>query len=113
LFRPLRGHFVELGIVLAQGARDTRQLIADLQDGTNPDLPSTARMALQPLAAMLLGSETHIAKLDKAILAAHRSNPISVRLATIPGIGLIVASCLSASVPDAGLFQGSREFAAS
>jgi transposase len=113
LFRPLRGHFVELGIVLAQGARDTRQLIADLQDGTNPDLPSTARMALQPLAAMLLGSETHIAKLDKAILAAHRSNPVSRRLATIPGIGLIVASCLSASVPDAGLFQGSREFAAS
>jgi transposase len=69
-------------------------------------------VALQPLAATLLGIEAQIAKLDKAILAAHRSDPASIRLATIPGIGPIVASCLSASVPDASLFQGSREFAA-
>ncbi|MBO1915610.1 IS110 family transposase, partial [Microvirga sp. 3-52] len=47
-----------------------------------------------------------------AILAAHRSDPVSTRLASIPGIGPIVASCLSASIPDASLFQGSREFAA-
>lgn len=34
------------------------------------------------------------------------------QLATIPGIGPIVASCLSASVPDAGVFRCDREFAA-
>ena len=112
LINALRGHFAELGIVVAQGARNTRQLIAYLQDETNPDLPATARIALQPLAAMLIGIEAQIAKLDKAILAAHRSDPVSTRLAGIPGIGPIVASCLSASVPDARLFQGSREFAA-
>ena len=49
LINALRGHFAELGIVVAQGARNTRQLIAYLQDETNPDLPATARMALQPL----------------------------------------------------------------
>jgi transposase len=112
LINALRGHFAELGIVVAQGARNTRQLIALLHDDASPDLPATARVALQPLAAMLIGIEVQIAKLDKAILAAHRSNPVSVRLATIPGIGPIVASCLSASIPDASLFQGSREFAA-
>jgi transposase len=36
---------------------------------------------------------------------------VSVRLATIPGIGPIVASGLSASIADASLFQGSWEFA--
>jgi transposase len=112
LINALRGHFAELGIVVAQGARNPRQLIAYLQDETHPDLPATARMALQPWATMLLGIETQIARLDKAILTAHRSDPISVRQAAIPGIGPIVASCLSASVPDASLFQGSREFAA-
>jgi transposase len=112
LINALRGHFAELGIVVAQGARNTRQLIGYLQDEANPDLPDTARMALQPLATMLLEIEAQIARLDKAILAAHRSDPVSIRLATIPGIGPIVASCLSASVPDASLFQGSREFAA-
>jgi transposase len=102
----------ELGIVVAQGARNTRQLIAYLQDEANPDFPAAARTALQPLAAMLLGIEAQIARLDKAILAAHRSDPVSIRLATVPGIGPIVASGLSASVPDASLFQDSREFAA-
>jgi transposase len=96
LINALRGHFAELGIVVAQGARNTRQLIAFLHEEANPDFPAAARTALQPLAAMLLGIEAQIAKLDKAILAAHRSDPISVRLATIPGIGPIVASCLSA-----------------
>ncbi len=112
LINALRGHFAELGIVVAQGARNTRQLIAFLHEEANPDFPAAARTALQPLAAMLLEIEAQIAKLDKAILAAHRSDPVSLRLATIPGIGPIVASCLAASVPDASLFQGSREFAA-
>ena len=112
LINALRGHFAELGIVVAQGARNTRQLLAFLHEEANLDFPTAARIALQPLATMLFGIETQIARLDKAILAAHRSDPISVRLAAIPGIGPIVASCLSASVPDASLFQGSREFAA-
>jgi transposase len=112
LINALRGHLAELGIVVAQGARNARQLIEWIQDEASPEIPLAARIALQPLAAMLVGIEAQIARLDKAILAAHRSDPVSVRLAAIPGIGPIVASCLSASVPDAGLFRGGREFAA-
>ncbi|MEZ0167756.1 IS110 family transposase [Microvirga sp. TS319] len=112
LLKALRGHFAELGIVGAQGARNTRQRIAPIHDDASPDLPVTARVAPQPLATMLLGMEAQIAKLDKAILAAQRSDPLGVRLAAIPGIGPIVASCLAASVPDASPFQGSRELAA-
>lgn len=112
LINALRGHLAELGIVVTQGARNARQLIEWIQDEANPDIPLTARIALQPLAAMLVGIEAQITRLDKAILAAHRSDPTSVRLATIPGTGPMFASCLSASVPDAGLFRGSREFAA-
>ncbi|MDF2810040.1 MAG: transposase [Microvirga sp.] len=75
-----------------EARRNTRQLITSIQDEAASDLPATARVALQPLAAMLSEIEAEIAKLDK--------------------IGPIVASCLSASIPDASLFQGSREFAA-
>lgn len=57
-------------------------------------------------------TETQIAKLDKAILATHRNNDVSIRLATVPGTGSIIATCLSASVPDAKLFKGGRELAA-
>jgi transposase len=46
LINALRGHLAELGIVVAQGTRNTRQLMAYLQDETNPDLLDPAWMAL-------------------------------------------------------------------
>lgn len=67
-------------------------------------------VALMPLAMPL--TETQVAQLDKAILAAHGNDDVSVRLATVPGIGPIIATYLSASVLDAKLFEGGREFTA-
>lgn len=110
LINALRGHFAELGIVVPQGARNVRQLIAILDDEQHS--PQAVRVALMPLVTALTEMETQIAKLDKAILAAHRNNDVSIRLATVPGIGPVIATCLSASVPDAKLFEGGREFAA-
>lgn len=112
LINALRGHFAELGIVVAQGARNVRQLLARIDDENDAALPASARLALKPLATMLADIEAEIAKLDKVILSTHRRDLVSTRLATIPGIGPIVASCLSASVPDAGVFRCGREFAA-
>lgn len=99
LINALRSHFAELGIVVAQGARNVRNLIAILENVQ--DTPQAVRVALTPLATALTETQTQIAKLDKAILAAYRGNDISIRLATIPGIGPVIATCLSASVPDA------------
>ncbi|NLS08388.1 IS110 family transposase [Rhizobium sp. P32RR-XVIII] len=110
LINALRGHFAELGIVVPQGARNVRQLIDLLEDEQHS--PQAVRVALMPLAIALTETETQIAKLDKALLAAHRNDDVSIRLATVPGIGPIIATCLSASVPDAKLFESGREFAA-
>lgn len=110
LINALRGHFAELGIVAPQGARNVRQLIATLEEDRGS--PETVRIALMPLTVALIGIEAQITKLDKAILATHRKDDVSVRLATIPGIGPIIASCLSASVSNPELFEGGREFAA-
>lgn len=105
LINALRGHFAELGIVVAQGARNVRQLLARIDDESDAALPAPARLALKPLATMLTAIDAEIAKLDKVILSTHRRDLVSTRLATIPGIGPVVASCLSASVPDAGVFR--------
>ena len=85
LINALRGHFAELGIVVPQGARNVRQLIAFLEDEAI-QFPRPFRCP-SALGAMLIEIEAQIAKLDKAILAAHRNDDVSVRLATIPGIG--------------------------
>jgi transposase len=44
---------------------------------------------------------------------AVRSNELSQRLSTIPGIGLISATVLAASVTDPERFRSGRQFAAS
>jgi len=112
LINAIRGHFAEFGMVVAQGARNVHLLIAIIHEKDNDDLSTSARVALLPLATALLDIDAQITKLAKAILTAHRSNEVSVRLATIPGIGPIIASSLSASIPDVSLFKCGREFAA-
>jgi hypothetical protein len=91
LMNALRGHFAELGIVVAQGARNVGELILILetmdQSSNRQALPDTMRLALQPLANALIGIEAEIAKLDKEILALHRKDDVCLRLASIPVSG--------------------------
>jgi transposase len=50
--------------------------------------------------------------MDRKIHAWHRSNELSRRLETIPGIGPITASAIVATVSDASLFRSGRQLAA-
>ena len=45
-------------------------------------------------------------------MALHRSDEVSRRLATIPGVGLITATAIASTVPDPTIFRSGREFAA-
>lgn len=45
-------------------------------------------------------------------MAWHRQNEASQRLETIPGVGIITATALAASVPDPAVFKSGRQFAA-
>jgi transposase len=42
----------------------------------------------------------------------HKNNAVCQRLATIPGIGPIIATAIAATVPDPIVFRSGREFAA-
>src|SRR5439155_9122210 len=50
--------------------------------------------------------------IEAQILAWHKNNPASQRLATIPSIGPIIATAIVATVADSGEFRSGREFAA-
>ena len=108
LINALRGHFAEFGIVVAQGPQHVGALVQRVMEEEDASL----RTAFAAVVAALLNLGGEIGKLDKAILASHRRDQTSVNLATIPGIGPLIASCLSASVPDARRFACGREFAA-
>jgi len=56
--------------------------------------------------------QVRIVGLEKQVLGWHKSNPVSQRLATIPGIGPIIATAIAATVADPNTFRSGREFAA-
>jgi transposase len=112
LVNALRAHLAEFGIVAPQGLRNVGQLIAIIRDEEDARLPGLARQVLQVLAAQIEQIETAVAALEKQLMAWHKSNPVSQRLATIPGIGPIIATAIAAMVAEPSGFRSGREFAA-
>ena len=111
ILNGLRGHLAELGIIAAQGARHARALAEILCKG-DASIPQEVRAALLPLAIQLDHLDVQIAEADAAVVKLAKSDPVSNQLMSIPGIGPVAASALSASVGDPSAFSGSREFAA-
>jgi transposase len=53
-----------------------------------------------------------IGSIEKRIIAQHRASEESKRVATIPGIGVLGASAIAATVTDPSAFRSGRDFAA-
>ena len=111
LTNALRGHLAELGIIAAQGQSGLKDVIAQFH-AQQASLPELARSALRRLIDQIGEVADEIGKSEKEIVAWCRTDAASRRLLTIPGVGPITASMISASVPDATLFQSGRQFAA-
>jgi transposase len=71
-----------------------------------------AHASLIVLAAQLQAVQTMIGSIEKRVVGQHRSNEESKRLETIPGIGFLGATAISATVPDPKVFRSGRDFAA-
>ncbi len=112
LINALRGHLAEFGLTQARGLRGVTGLTAIVTDDTDERVPITARQVLKVVAGQIDEIERQIALLNAQVLAWHKSNPVSRRLATIPGIGPIIATAIAATVADPGVFRSGREFAA-
>ncbi len=111
LINALRGHLAEYSIVTGIGTGGVTAMLKALHEQPE-NLPLHARSALHGLAAQLRALASEIDRLEAQILAWHRADETSRRLATIPGIGPITACAISAAVPDASLFRSGRQFAA-
>lgn len=113
LVNMIRGLLAEFGIETARGLHHAINLAAQITDGAIPNVPELAGRIIAGLAAQIGDLQLRLTVLEKELLAWHRSNEVSQRLATIPGVGLISATALAASVTDAGRFRSGRQFAAS
>ncbi len=102
----------ELGIVAAQGREGIKQLLTIVASERDARLPVDAHASLVVLAAGLQAVQTMLGSIEKRIIVQHRSNEASKRLKTIPGIGILGATAIAATVPDPRAFRSGRDFAA-
>ena len=112
LINALRGHCGEFGMVVAQGASKVTILIEMIEDRDDARLPALAREALGSLVEQLRMAQTQILDLEKQLKAWHRTTEASRRLEAIPGVGVITATALVATIGDASQFHSGRQLAA-
>jgi len=112
LINALRAHMAELGIVAAQGREGVKELLKIIASEQDARLPVDAHTSLVVLAAGLQALQTMIGSIERRIIAQHRSDEASKRLRSIPGIGIVGATAIAATVPDPKVFRSGRDFAA-
>lgn len=108
----IRAHLAEFGITETIGREGLSRLIDMIVSGEDDRITGVTRRAIICLVDQYRLLQEQILDLDRQVMAWHRSNEASKRLATIPGIGPLAASALVASVADASNFKNGRSFAA-
>ena len=116
LINALRGHLAEIGVVAAQGVQNAyglKRLAADgFDDNGEIVVPDCVRAALRPLVGQIDALDAAIGAIDKELAASVEADETAKRLMTIPGVGPVTASAITATIQDARAFASGREFAA-
>ena len=112
LINALRAHLAELGLVAEQGRDGFTKLVEMVWDEDNVSLPPAMRQALLAVVDQLEALGQQISKLDRVIMAQHKASDVSRRLESIPGIGVIGATAIAATVADPSAFKSGRDLAA-
>jgi transposase len=111
LVNALRARMAEFGVIAPQGLRNVEQLIDAISDARTA-LPELARSILQLIVAQLNDTAARVRLLEARLAKWHRMNAVSRLLASVPGVGIMGASAIAATVTDPSLFRSGREFAA-
>ena len=110
LSNSIRGYAAEFGVVAAKGLARIQPLLERI--AADDGIPDLAKAAFATLGQEFAELGPRIVTLDAKLMAWHRSNELSRRLAEVPTIGPIGACLLSAKITDPRIFRSGRMCAA-
>jgi transposase len=108
----IRGLLAEFGIVVPQGIANIERRIPGVLSDAENDLTVGFRQLLMRLMEHLRELRRQSQEIEAEIKRWHEQNEASRRLADVPGIGVLTASALVASIGDAKAFSSGRQLAA-
>ena len=114
LINQVRAILLERGVVVGQGKRALDQYLTSLTEegGKAGNLSSRMLTLIADARAQWLELDRRIAAFDAEFAAFIRENEDAKRLATIPGVGVTIASALIAAIGKAEAFEHGRDLAA-
>ncbi|PWJ85127.1 transposase IS116/IS110/IS902 family protein [Mesorhizobium loti] len=110
LSNVIRGFAMEFGIIAAKGMCRIEPLLERI--AADKSLPELARELFAMHGEEYRDLLAEIKTVDEKLMALHRADECSKRLAEIPGVGPIGASLLMMKAPDPTMFKSGRDFAA-
>ncbi|OIQ66510.1 transposase IS116/IS110/IS902 family protein [mine drainage metagenome] len=112
LINSLRGQLAEFGLIAPKGVWSIPELHALAQGATSAVLPGAVRSCVELIMGQIDDLQTRVQAIEKVIRKNHRASEVSLRLQTIPGIGVITASAITATIGDIKVFKSGRHLAA-
>ena len=110
LSNAIRGYAAEFGLTAAKGLEKIEPLLAQIAQ--DESLPALAREMFAIEGREYAQLQVKLKAIEAKLMAWHRANAASRRLAQIPGVGPIGATTLVMKTPDPGAFPSGRHFAA-
>ena len=110
LSNAIRGYAAEFGLTAARGLCRVEQLLERI--ATDETLPVLARELFAIHGKEYVQLQARFEEIETRLMAWHRADACSQRLAQIPGIGPIGASMLVMKTPVPETFRSGRHFAA-
>lgn len=104
-----RGMLREFGVVVPEGANAGIEVMHQQRD--NEALNPNLRALLTDVLAEIETFDAQIRRIDRAIGALGKDDPIIAHLDTLPGVGALTASALCAGIGDIQRFDSGRALA--
>ena len=108
----IRGLLSEFGFAVPQGIANIASRVPELIEDASNQLTGDFRCLIDRLLDHLKVLDTQIRQIEVRIKAWHQSCETSRRLEKVPGIGLLTATAIAATVADGKNFDNGRQFAA-
>jgi transposase len=103
LVNALRAHRAEFGMIAPHGLRHVEILTKTIAQ-EQERLPELARSILQTIVDQRNGTTARVREIEVRLAQWHRQSQVSRLLATVPGVGVMDASAIAATIADPSLF---------
>jgi transposase len=109
----LRGLLYEFGVVLRGGRQAGLKALAEQRAYIDEQLPEVMRLLVNGQLQSLLQIDERIEELERELAALQRQLEKAIQLRKVPGVGVLGATALAATLGDGAAWRSGREFSAS